>query len=282
MSRIAYVNGAYRPLADAAIHIEDRGFQFADSVYEVVLVRGGKPVDMEPHINRLFHSLYELQIVPPMERAAMYVVFHEVMRRNRLKDALLYIQISRGTAKREHAFPAEAMPTFVVTCRRFDFNAVMARAQKGVTAISQPDIRWGRCDIKTTSLLPNVLAKQASKEAGGYEAILVDAEDLVTEGSSTNVWMVTKEGTLVTRSTVDNILSGITRQAIKTIAAHHQLRIEERAFSLAEAKGAAELFLTSATTGAMPIITLDGTAIGAGTPGPIASKLFEAYTAAMT
>jgi len=278
MSRTAYVNGSYVPHADAAVHIEDRGYQFADGVYEVVSVRRGKLIDEGQHLARLARSLRELQIASPMGHRALRFVMREVVRRNRVSDALLYIQVTRGVAKRDHAFPTNVLPALVITCRRFDFDGVLARAKSGVKCVSQPDIRWGRCDIKSTSLLPNALAKQAAKEQGGFEAVLVDSDGMVTEGSSTNVWMVAADGTLVTRSVSDNILSGITRATLKMIAEELQIKVEERAFSLEEAKTAPELFLTSSTSCAMPIVDLDGAKIGDGTPGPVATRLLAAYT----
>lgn len=277
MSRTAYVNGAYVPMDMAFVHIEDRGYQFSDGVYEVVSIRRGKCIDMEPHLDRLWRSMDELQMTAPMGRAAMKVVFAEVIRRNRVSDATLYIQVSRGVAKRDHAFPADTPSSLVVTCRRFNFDAVKARAQAGVKVLSQPDVRWGRCDIKSISLLPNVLAKQAARKDGAFEAIMVDPEGFVTEGSSTNVWMVTKDGKLVTRSTADNILPGITRSAILTIAEELQMSVEERAFTLAETEDAAEMFLTSSTSCAMPITHVDNRPIGSGKPGPTASRLVERY-----
>jgi len=277
MSRIAYVNGAYVPLSHAYVHIEDRGYQFADGVYEGIAVRRGRMVDLEPHLNRLWRSLGELSIPTPMARGPMTAVFREVIRQNRARDAFLYIQITRGVARRDHGFPADCWPAFVVTCRRLDFDGVAERAKAGVKAVSHADIRWGRCDVKSISLLPNVLAKQAARDAGAFETVMVDKDGFVTEGSSTNIWMVTKDGMLVTRSTADNILPGITRMTVSELAHGHQMVIEERAFSLEEAKDAAELFLTSSTAGAMPIIELDGNKIGDGTPGPVASRLAAAY-----
>jgi len=281
MSRIAYVNGAYIPMDRACVHIEDRANQFADGVYEVVTVRRGRLIDMEPHLDRLKRSLDELQIAAPMSRAAMLVVLKETIRRNRANDAVLYIQVSRGVAKRNHLFPENTLPTLTVTCRRFDFNAVKKRAAIGIKAISAKENRWDRCDIKSTSLLPNILAKQAAQEKGAAEAIFVDADGLVTEGSSTNIWMVTKDNVLVTRSTSDNILPGITRAAILRMAEDLQIKIEERAFTLDEAKSAAEMFLTSSTNCAMPIIKLDENSIGNGTPGPITNRLVDTYWSMM-
>lgn len=283
MSRIAYVNGTYVPMSEAFVHIDDRGYQFADGVYEGVSVRHGKLIDLEPHLDRLWRSMGELQMMAPMDRAPMRFVLKEVVRRNRIKDGFLYLQITRGVAPRDHPFPAQTpWPAMVVTVKRMNFDAVMNRAMnEGVSASSQPDIRWGRCDVKSTSLLPNILAKQAAREAGAFEAVMVDKEGYVTEGSSTNIWMVTKDGTLVTRSTDDNILSGITRRSIMNVAYELQMKVEERAFTLEEIKDAAEMFLTSSTSCAMPIVTLDGQKIGDGTPGPVAKRLVEAYMAFM-
>jgi D-alanine transaminase len=281
MSRTAYVNGAYVPMDMAFVHIEDRGYQFADGIYEVVSIRRGKLIDEEAHLDRLKRSLDELQIAVPMSRAAMKLIFQEVVRRNRVSDALLYIQITRGVAKRDHAFPALAAPSFVITCRRFDFDAVKTRSKTGIKVSSQPDNRWGRCDIKSTSLLPNCLAKQAAKEAGALEAMFVDDAGFVTEGSSTNMWMVDSSGALVTRSTDDNILPGITRASVMKIAAELQMPIIERAFSLEEAKTAKEIFLTSSTSCAMPVVDIDGAEIGNGAPGPVSSRLAETYWAFM-
>jgi D-alanine transaminase len=261
----------------AFVHIDDRGYQFADGVYEVVSIRRKKLIDEEAHLDRLERSLRELHIPMPMSRAALKLIFREVIKQNRAADALLYLQITRGVAKRDHAFPKSARPAVVITCRRFDFDAVKARSKSGIAVSSQPDIRWGRCDIKSTSLLPNCLAKQAAKEAGAFEAILTDKVGFVTEGSSTNIWMVDKTGALVTRSTEDNILPGITRAALMKMAAELQIPIVERAFTLEEAKAAPELFLTSSTSCAMPIVSLDGEKIGNGTPGPVAKRLSEAY-----
>lgn len=276
MSRIAYVNGSYVPTSEAYVHINDRGYQFADGVYEGVSVRRGRLIDLDPHLDRLWRSMDELAMLPPMQRGPMTVVFNEVVRRNRIKDGFLYVQITRGVAVRDHAFPDYAEPALVVTCRRLDFDGVRKRALSGITGSTQPDIRWGRCDVKSTSLLPNILAKQAAREEGAFEAVLVDAQGFITEGSSTNMWIV-KDGRLITRSVRDNILSGITRMRVKDIAAKLQISIEERAFSVEDALNADEMFLTSSTSCAMPIVELDGKKIGDGTPGPVAQRLVDAY-----
>jgi len=277
MSRVAYVNGAYVPLEMAFVHIEDRGYQFSDGIYEVISIYRGKCIDMEPHLDRMWRSMKALSISEPMGRAALKIVMAEVIRQNRVQDAILYIQVSRGVAKRDHAFPADILSSLVMTCRRFNFTAVKDRAKIGVKVVSQPDIRWGRCDIKSISLLPNVLAKQAAREQGGIEAIMIDTDGYITEGSSTNIWMVTKDGRIVTRSTQDNILSGITRAAVLSIAEGLQMPIEERAFTLDEAKAAAEMFLTSSTSCAMPITQVDNTLIGDGKPGTLTSRLVTRY-----
>ncbi|WP_417455815.1 D-amino-acid transaminase [Kordiimonas sp.] len=282
MSRVAYVNGAYVPHDEAVVSIDDRGYQFADAVYEGVTVRKGQMVDLEPHLDRLARSMRELAMAAPMDRAPMRFVFREVIRRNRISDGFLYIQISRGVARRDHAFPTTPIvPSLIVTCKRLSIDGVIARAAKGVKAFSESDIRWGRCDIKSTSLLPNILAKQAAKEKGGFEAVLVDSDGYVTEGSSTNMWMVRTDGTLVTRSTDDNILPGITRATLKKLAEEMQIKVETKAFTLEEAKAGAEMFLSSSTGCATPIVELDGHKIGDGTPGPVTKRLVEAYRAYM-
>ena len=277
MSRIAYVNGQYLPLAYASVNIEDRGYQFADGVYEGIAVRRGRIKDLEPHLDRLERSLAGLNIDIPMQRGPLKVVLREVVHRNRTRDGFLYVQVTRGVAKRDHAFPLYAAPALTVTCHRLDFDKVVARAKTGILAVSNPDIRWGRCDLKTICLLPNVLAKQHAREASAFEAVLVDSDGYVTEGSSTNIWMVDKNGTLITRATADNILPGITRALIADAAAELGTKIEQRAFTLEEACGAKEMFLTSTTSCAMPIVGLDGRKIGDGKPGPVASRLLAAY-----
>lgn len=277
MSRVAYVNGSYVPMADAYVHINDRGYQFADGVYEGITVSKGKMIDLEPHLDRLWRSMRELDMDAPMQRGPMRLVLAELIRRNRVSDGFLYLQVTRGEAVRDHAFPAFSVPSFVATCRRLNLNAVKTRANKGVSASTQPDIRWGRCDVKSISLLPNILAKQAAREAGGFEAVLVDAGGFVTEGSSTNMWIVTQDGTLKTRPTEDNILAGITRARVKTIAEHLQIPVREESFTVEEALAAKEMFLTSSTSCALPITALDGKKIGDGTPGPIAKRLINAY-----
>lgn len=278
MSRIAYVNGTYRPMRDAVVHVEDRGFQFADGVYEVWSVFDGRLADFEGHLTRLWRSLDELRIPRPMTSEALSRVLKETVRRNRVREGLAYIQVTRGTARRDHPFPAEGTrPTVVVTARTLPLIKGAAAAEKGVAVITQPDIRWGRCDIKTVGLLPNVLAKQAARERGAAEAWMVDDMGLVTEGSSTNAWIVDEHGKLRTRDCQSNILRGVTRAAVLQLAADEGLEIEERAFSVDEVKRAREAFYTSASGFVMPAVSIDGARIGDGRPGPVATKLRTLY-----
>jgi D-alanine transaminase len=276
MSRIAYVAGQYLPHRQAAVHIEDRGYQFADGVYEVLSVIGGRLVDEELHLSRLHRSLGELRIPPPMRDAALKIVMREVIRRNAVQRGIIYLQITRGQAPRDHAFPKSAKPVLVATARR-------ARPQDpklgrdGIAVITIPDIRWQRCDIKSVSLLPNVLGKQQAREAGAYEAWQIDREGLVTEGTSTNAWIVTGDGAVVTRAADSAILNGVTRLALFDIMRREGYRLDERPFTVAEAKGAREAFLTSTTADVLPIVRIDGDPVADGKPGPLSRKLRQAY-----
>lgn len=274
MPRIAYVNGRYMPHRQAEVHIEDRGYQFADGVYEVCEVLAGKLVDERLHLDRLERSLSELRIAWPMHRASLGVVLREVVARNGVVDGIVYLQITRGVAPRDHAFPgAGVQPALVVTARSMPMAARDERAAKGVSVVSVPDNRWGRVDIKTIGLLPNVLARQAAREAGAYEAWFVDAHGNVTEGSSTNAWIVSRDGQLLTRPADHAILRGVTRTVIIKVAANAGMPVVERAFSLQEARDAREAFLTSATSAVTPVISLDGQPIGDGRPGPLSLRL---------
>lgn len=277
MSRVAYVNGVYQPHGQAVVHIEDRGFQFADGVYEVWSVFDGRLADYQGHLTRLARSLTELRIDIPMSADALGIVLRETIRRNRVRNGLVYIQITRGTAPRDHAFPSDVAPSVIVTAKSVDLRRGEALAAKGAAGVTQPDLRWGRCDIKTVGLLPNALAKQAARERGAYEAILVDDLGMVTEGSSTNVWIVDQSGKLRTRDTQANILRGITRAAILKLAEEDGVELAEAAFSVDEAKSARELFVTAASSFVMPIVSLDGSRIGDGKPGPVATRLRQIY-----
>lgn len=278
MSRVAYVNGAYHPHGQAMVHVEDRGFQFADGVYEVWSVFNGRMADFDGHMTRLHRSLNELRIDIPMSREALTQVLKETIRRNRVRDGIVYLQVTRGTARRDHPFPeAGTPPSVIVTSRSVSRSRSEAQAAKGVAVITQPDVRWGRCDIKTVGLLPNVLAKQAARERGAYEAWMVDEMGLVTEGSSTNAWIVDENGKLRTRDTQANILKGITRTAIMALIAEEKLELDERPFSVDEAKRAREAFFTAAGAFVMPAVSIDGVTIGDGAPGPVATKLRALY-----
>ncbi|MGD9740216.1 MAG: D-amino-acid transaminase [Bauldia sp.] len=276
MARIAYVDGRYVPLRDARVHVEDRGYQFADGVYEVCEVRGGRLVDEALHMARLARSLGELRIVAPMQELALRTVMREVVRRNRVSDGLLYLQVTRGVAPRAHAFPSPAVRSvLVITVRRTAVN-LTAAAATGIAVVTVPENRWARVDIKTVSLLPNVLAKQAAKEAGAAEAWFVDAGGYVNEGSSSNAWIVTRDGELVTAPTDAPILRGVTRTVALRTAQKLGLKFSERRFTVDEAHAAAEAFVTSATQLVMPVTTIDGRTIGNGEPGFTATALRKA------
>ena len=278
MTRIAYVDGRFVRLAQASVHVEDRGFQFSDGVYEVWAVFGGRLADSDGHFARLDRSLSELRIAPPMSRAALTVVLAETVRRNRVRDGLVYLQITRGAARRDHAFPAPGVrPTVVVTARSIDLGQAAARAAVGVAVHTLPDDRWGRCDIKSVGLLPNVLAKQAARDAGAYEAWFVDSDGWVTEGASTSAWIVDATGLLRTRSIQANILPGVTRAAVLEVAAGLGLPVSESPFTVGEAKAAREAFLTAASALVMPVVRIDDAPIGDGRPGPVASALRQLY-----
>lgn len=278
MSRWAYVNGRFVRHGDAAVHIEDRGYQLADGVYEVWAVFGGRMVDTLGHFERLERSLNELRIPQPMSRKALEMVLREAVRRNRVNYGLVYLQVTRGVARRDHAFPDKPVaPAVVITARNLDRKAAEARAARGVGVITLPENRWGRCDIKTVGLLPNALAKQAAKEAGATEAWFVDADGLVTEGASSNAWIVDAEGVLRTRDTSANILRGVTRKSVIALLGEQNIRFEERAFTPEEARNAREAFITGAGTLVMPVVTIDGAKIGGGSPGPVATRLRALY-----
>jgi D-alanine transaminase len=287
MPRTAYVNGRYLPHAQASVHIEDRGYQFADGVYEVVYLHEGRLVDCDLHLDRLTRSLGALRIAEPLGRPALLAIIGELRARNRLTTALIYIQVTRGVAPRDHAFPpAGTRPALVVTMRRMERFPLGSPAglEGGLAggpairtgaAITLADQRWARCDIKSIGLLPNVLAKQAAREQGATEAIMVDAQGMVTEGASTSVWMVDEAGVLRTRALSTSILPGCTRAALIDELAAAGIVCEQRPFALAELRRAREIFVTSATSFVKPILRLDGAAVGDGAVGPVARRLFD-------
>jgi D-alanine transaminase len=274
VSRIAYVNGRYVPHREAAVHVEDRGYQFADGVYEVCEVRAGRLIDERRHMERLQRSLSELRIAMPMALPALSVVLHEVVRRNSVRDGIVYLQITRGVAKRDHAFPPEGTrPAIVVTASRIDPAKIERFAADGIAVVTVPDNRWDRVDIKSIALLPNILAKQTAREQGAREAWFVDAAGNVTEGSSSNAWIVTSGNQVVTRTTDGTILKGITRTVLLDVLKAHDLTLVERPFTVAEAIGAREAFITSASQSVMPVVRIDGKPVGNGAPGLIATAL---------
>ncbi len=278
MPRYAYVNGRYVAHRDAAVHIEDRGYQFADGVYEVVTVKDGRLVDAKAHMDRLDRSLKEMQIGWPVSRPVMQMIMGELIRRNGLRDGLVYMQVTRGVAPRNHSFPnPEVRPALVMTTKRLAFDR-MPKFTEGVCVITATDERWARRDIKTISLLPNCLNKQKATEAGCYEAWQIDPRDgTVTEATASNAWIVTEEGELVTRPATHRILNGITRLTILKIAEEEGVPFVERAFTPEEAKRAKEAFVTSATSFVTPVVKIDDTPIGDGKVGPICRKLLAGY-----
>jgi D-alanine transaminase len=278
MSRIAYVNGRYLPQSQAGVGIEDRGFQFADGVYEVCEVRGGRLVDEARHMARLDRSLRELRMSHPMPPKALSVIMHETIRRNRVRNGIVYVQVTRGEMRRDFPFPPQGTPpTVVVTSRSVDQEWLERMAADGIAVATMPDIRWQRVDIKSVSLLPNVLAKQAARDQGAREAWLVDAKGFVTEGASSNAWIVSRDGALITRPLGTGILPGITRSVVLDLIAAEGLKFEERAFTVEEAYAAREAFVTSAGQIVMPVVQIDGRPVGNGAPGLVAGALRRGY-----
>ena len=278
MTRIVYVNGTYTPYADAAIHVEDRGFQFADGVYEVCEVRDGSLVDERRHMRRLGRSLRELGMPEPVGLRSLGVILRETIRRNRVKNGLVYLQVTRGVARRDFAFPEPAVsPSIVCFARSLSRSKAEKKAAAGISVITVPDIRWKRVDIKTIGLLAQALARQQAKEAGADEAWMVDGQGFVTEGASCNAWIVTSAGNLVTRPAESGILRGITREVAMEAARGKGLHLEERPFTVEEAKSAREAFQTSASGLVMPVVKIDGHVVGSGSPGEIALELRKIY-----
>ena len=276
--RTAYVNGRYVRHGEAGVHIEDRGLQLGDSIYEVFAILNGRIHDEEEHLDRMERSLREIRMAMPMGRAALKITMRELVRRNRVRDGFLYLQVSRGMFKRDHPIPNESQrPTLILTARPFDVEGAARRQSDGIAVVTQKDIRWGRRDIKTTQLLPNLLAKTEARRAGGYEAWLVDDNGFVTEGASTNAWIVDKDGKLITRELSHAILPGVTRRVILEAAAEAQLPVLERQFTPDDVKAAREAFISSASGAAVPVVAIDGVQIGDGRPGPLTKRIGELY-----
>jgi len=276
MGRVVYVNGAYRPHAEALVHFEDRGYQFSDGVYEVVLVRSGKMVDAAPHLARLGRSLGELEIQPPMAEAPLRVILNELIRRNRIREGFVYAQATRGVAPRDHVFPGPVKAALVCSARARSWPAA-GHKPAGQSAITVRDERWARCDIKSVGLLANILAKQKAKEAGAAEAIFIADDGIVREGGSSNVWIVDEAGALHTHPLGPEILGGVTRAAVKSLAAGAQIQVKEERFDREFMQRAKEMFVTSATSFVKPITSVDGTTIGNGAVGPVTQRMFDLY-----
>ena len=279
MSRIAYIDGVYQPLNMPGILVEDRGYQFADGVYEVCAIRGGKLLDEARHLDRLDYSLAALDMPTPMSRAALQQVMRETLRRNRVRDGILYMQVSRGVAPREHMFNPDLKPVLVITARPIAADRRAQIIKKGISVVSVPDQRWARCDIKSISLLPNVLARQSARNAKVQEAWQIDRQGMVTEGAATNAWIVDAKGVLRTRPASHKILNGIVRQVLLDCVVDLGMKFEEKPFSLKEALAAKECFSTASTMSVFPVIEIDGQKIGAGKPGEVAKMLSDAYDA---
>jgi len=274
LPRIAYVNGRYLPARDAAVPIEDRGYQFSDGIYEVCEVRGGAIIDERRHLERLRRSLDELRIRPPVVPRVLAVIMRETIRRNRVRDGIVYVQMTRGVARRDFSFPPPGTaPSLVVTARSLDIGGNEEKARQGIAVVTVPESRWARPDIKSISLLPNVLAKQAARDRGAAEAWFVDPDGRVTEGASSNAWIVTRDGHVVTRPADNGILRGITRTVLIEAIKAQNLLLEERPFTVEEAYGAREAFVTAASQIVMPVVRIDDHMIGEGTPGPVAKAL---------
>lgn len=278
MSRVAYVNGRYVPASAAQVSCEDRGFQFSDGVYEVWALRAGRLLDHAGHLARLHRSLRELQITPPLSDRALNVVIGEVIRRNRVRDGIVYLQITRGVAPRDHAFPdPDVPPTLVIYARPIDHAALARKQRDGVAVVTQPDLRWLRCDIKSVSLLPNVLARQAAREAGAAEAWLIDEAGFITEGAASTAWIVDRDGCVRTRALEANILPGVTREELLNMCAQQGVEVSTAAFTPADIVQAREAFMTSAGVGIVPVVRLDNEVIGAGVVGPVTRLLQTIY-----
>jgi len=276
LERIAYVSGSFVPLSEARISVLDRGFLFADGVYEVCAVLEGKLIDNPSHLKRLERSLGEIALPSPETPDRIEAIQRELVARNGLENGLLYLQVTRGAAaERDFAFPAEVKPTLVMFTVAKDIIQAPA-AKKGIAVITVPDIRWSRRDIKSVALLAQVLAKQAAAQAGAGEAWMVE-DGMVTEGSSSTAFIVTTEDILVTRENSTSVLPGCTRQAVLALAEEQKLKIELRPFTVQEAQLAKEAFITSATTFVQPVVAIDGQLVGGGKPGPLARRLRELY-----
>jgi D-alanine transaminase len=276
MPRITHVNGRYLSHRDAMVHVEDRGYQLADGVYEVIAIYNGRLIDNDDHMMRLDRSLSELRIDWPVNQRALVPIMEETIRRNNVRHGKLYLQITRGVAPRDHAFPKAPKSSLVVYASPIKWPG-RESAKSGQSVITRSDIRWLRRDIKSVSLLPNVLGKQEAIDAGADDTWFVDSKGYVTEGTASNAWIVTKDGELVTRPTNEDILAGITRKTLLRLIAEQKLKLVERPFTVDEAKQAKEAFFTSTTALLRPAVKIDDTVIGNGEPGEISCRLIDDY-----
>ena len=277
MPRVSYVNGQYLRHRQAAVHVEDRGYQFADAIYEVIAIVGGRLVDDALHFERLERSLREIRMEMPFSREIFRLKIAELLRLNRLRNGSLYIQVSRGVAPRNHKLPETIIPSVVITVGPLVPPSVDL-LKDGVAVITVPDIRWKRPDIKSVALLANILAKDEAVRRNVYEAWQVNSEGEVTEGTSTNAWIV-KDGCLVTHPAGTGILNGVTRLALLKIANRAEVDLVERPFSVDEAISADEAFLTSTSSFLIPVVRIDDKQIGDGRPGPVSAGLLARYGA---
>jgi D-alanine transaminase len=278
VSRIVYVNGDYVPEEEAKVSVFDRGFLFADGVYEVTSVLGGRLVDFPNHLARLHRSLAELEMPAPADDETLLAIHRELVARNGVDEGMVYLQVTRGAADRDFVYPPDPVPSLVLFTQARPL-VESAAARTGLRVVTLPDIRWQRRDIKTVQLLAPSMCKMAAKKAGKDDAWLVE-DGFVTEGTSNNAWIVTADGVLVTRNLSNSILHGITRAAVVGHAAGAQIRVEERPFTVAEAHEAAEAFITSASSFVTPVVEIDGKSLGDGSPGPLTRRLRELYIAA--
>lgn len=274
--RVSYVNGRYVPHSQAVVHVEDRGYQFADAVYEVLPVVGGRICHLDQHMERLDRSLGALAMQLAVPRRVLPVILGEVVRRNRLKDGVIYLQAGRGMAHRNHVFPTNALPSLVVSAWP-QKGPPATLVEEGVSVVTRPDLRWKRPDIKTVGLLPNVLARQSAKEAGAYEAWLVNERGFIIEGAATNAFIVAKDGAILTHPADTNVLNGVTRMNVIALARQLDLEVGERPFTLVEALAAREAFLSGTTVTVLPVTRIDDAAIGDGRPGPVTLRLRALY-----
>lgn len=272
MPQLAYVDGRITALRDASVNVEDRGLQFADALYEVAAVLNGRLLDWPEHLARLRRNCAAIFIDFAMTDAALTSQAQRLIAANGHKDALLYIQVGRGVARRDHGFPEHARPSLVMTVRRFDFAQRVGQQRSGVKVITVNDMRWQRVDMKTTGLLANVLAKQDARAAGAFEAWMVSADGIVREGGSTNAYIV-RDGAIITHPLSAHILPGIARATLLRLARDAQITVVERPFTLDEALMADEALLTSTTAPLLPVVRIDGRPVGDGTPGPMAARL---------